>query len=189
MGDSLLQKEFTKNKVQRLRNLISGKGEDKTHEQAGYNKLFVERTEGEIWSEFGKQWTIIDGLRQNIIKNKEIKDEVKIPLFCPNCTSIMKKKIDSEYYRLHKTCFNCVIKKEHDIKLSGKWSEYENKIHNEDIENKITEFLNWVEDAKNNKQDYVTEDGDVENWVGGDNIESIEKNKDQVIEYLNSLKR
>ena len=54
----MLKKEFTQRDVQRARNLLTGKANDKTAIQSGYEKQSQTHTEGDIWEENGKQWTI-----------------------------------------------------------------------------------------------------------------------------------
>ena len=51
--ESRLQKDFKSRDVQRMRNLITKKFDDKTVTQAGYTKQSVEHKEGDIWEENG----------------------------------------------------------------------------------------------------------------------------------------
>ncbi len=39
-----------------------------------------------------------------------------MPLLCPSCKNVMKKRIDKQFYNIHKTCFNCVVDFEAELK-------------------------------------------------------------------------
>jgi hypothetical protein len=76
------------------------------------------------------------------------------------------------------------------LKLEGKWEEYERKIHNDEIDHKISEYKLWVgEKLKEGNSSFISEDGEIENWVGNINQELVDQNVTEVIEYLESLKR
>ena len=32
-----------------------------------------------------------------------------MPLCCPKCSKVMKRRLDKPNYKLHKKCFDCVI--------------------------------------------------------------------------------
>jgi hypothetical protein len=75
------------------------------------------------------------------------------------------------------------------LKKEGKWEEYEHKIHNDEIDNKIKEYKLWVEEKLNESNNsFISEDGDIENWVGKINKELVNKNVEEVVKYLESLK-
>ena len=119
MGDNVLKKEFKKQDVQRLRNLVKGKTGEKNGQSVGYKKDQKFYSEGDVWEEKDRTWTIKDGIKQNITKLDSIKKSYITPLFCPNCKSQMKNKFDDDYYKIHKMCFNCVVDFEHDLKKLG----------------------------------------------------------------------
>ena len=188
--DNVLRKEFSKKDVQRVRNLVQGNSSDRTTEGIGYSKKDEFHKEGDIWEKNGRKWTIKDGIKQNITKFDDIKKVVKIPLFCPNCKKQMKHKFDPSYYKIHKKCYDCFLYFVQDLKKIGAWEVYEKNIHNSDLDTFIIDFKNWFEEQlETNNKSYVTEQGDVENWVGGINknraLESLEK----TIEYLENLKK
>ena len=61
MKDNILKKEFNKKDVERLRNLVKGKGTERTGAGVGYTKQEEFHQEGDIWEENGRKWTIRDG--------------------------------------------------------------------------------------------------------------------------------
>ena len=190
----MLKKEFKRKDVERLRNLIKGNTNDSAETQIGYTKKVELYQEGDVWEENGKKWTIKDGIKQSHTKLDQIKKEVFTPLFCPECSNIMKKRMDSKMYKIHKKCFDCVIEMEHKLKLEGKYDEYEKNLvaHNalsyaNDLEQYLLEAIN----TSNNQ--YVSENGEVERWKGGIDKEKltqevkngIEEFKKDVNNYIN----
>ena len=188
--DNVLKKEFQKRDVERLRNLMTGKYGEKTRSSVGFTKADEFYTEGDIWESDGRTWTIKDGIKQNITKLDKAKKAHVMPLFCPNCKKVMKKRNDKPFYNIHKKCFDCVIDMEHELKKSGKWEEYEKNIKNNEIDNRIKDFKIWAKEHINESNNsFISEDGDVEKWVGGLNKEKVEQYIKEVEEYLTSLKQ
>ena len=66
--ETLLKKDFKESDVQRIRNIVNKDFTSGTKIQSGYRKSSKKHKEGDIWEEGGKQWTIIDGIKQNITK-------------------------------------------------------------------------------------------------------------------------
>jgi hypothetical protein len=189
MRDNVLKKEFNKKDVQRIRNLVQGKYGDKTTQSVGYKKGYIKRKEGDVWEEKGQTWTIKEGVRQNITKLDNAKKAVITPLFCPCCGNLMKKHLDSKYYKIHKMCYDCVIDKEHEIRKEGKWEEYKKNIHNADIDGVIADYTSFIKHAlEENNTSFITEDGDVEKWDGGINKERAKEALKKGVEYLESKK-
>ena len=188
--DNILKKEFKEKDVQRLRNLVQGKYGEKTRTSVGFSKKEEFHQEGDVWEGDNRNWTIKDGIKQNVTKLDKAKKYHALPLFCPNCSKVMKNRNDKTFYNIHKMCFNCVIEMETKLKLEGKWEEYERKIHNDEINHKISEYKLWVEEKlKEGNSSFISEDGEIENWVGNINQELVDQNVTEVIGYLESLKR
>lgn len=190
MKENILNKPFKETDVKRLRNIIQGKSGDNSKTILGYTKKHEEHMEGEIWEEDGRIWTIKNGIKQNITKLDEAKKTINLPLFCPSCNKLMKPYLDKKWYNLFKRCFNCQIDFEHSIKAQGLWPEYEKFIFNSDIEGLMTDFELWInEEIENiNQQSYISEAGDVENWVGN-NKQKLLESKEETLKYLQSLKK
>ena len=189
MKDNVLKKEFAKKDVQRLRNVMTGKAGERTVDGIGYTKTQEVRQEGDVWTEYGREWTIKDGIKQNITKLTKAK-ELTMPMFCPSCKKVMKTKNDKMFWNSYRHCFSCQIEFEHELKLNGLWKEYQTKIHNEGIEKFIEGYKSWTEDMlTSSNQGFLTEAGDVENWKGGVNQELAGNAISETIKYLESLKK
>ena len=186
--DSVLKKDFQKRDVERLRNLVQGKYGEKTRSSVGFTNKQEFYNEGDIWELDGRTWTIKNGIRQNITKLDKAKKEHTMPLFCPNCKKLMKR-VDKPYYNIHKFCLDCYAKFEDKLKTEGKYKEYFNKINNKVIDHRIEEFEQYVNDKLLESNDsFVSENGEVENWVGKLNIDKVDEFTKDVIEHLESLK-
>ena len=187
--ESRLQKDFKSRDVQRMRNLITKKFDDKTVTQAGYTKQSVEHKDGDIWEETGKTWTIKNGLKQTMTRLDSIKKSILLPIVCPNCSKAMKNDtLNKKMWPIHKMCFDCVISMETELKRTGKFEEYQRnmimggvKTYIKELEDMLLEIL-----MDTGKESFVTEAGDVEEWRGG----VIDKTKiiKDLQEYIIKLK-
>jgi hypothetical protein len=173
----MLKKEFKRKDVDRMRNLIKGNANFSSETQIGYKKSKVERKEGDIWIENKKTWTIKNGIKQTISKLDNVKKEVFMPLCCPNCSKVMKKRLDKFNYRVHKKCHDCVIEFEHKLKIKGKYKEYKEKLKYKNAFTIVNEIESYLLDAINNTSNsqYVSEDGVIEKWTGGVNKKELSK--------------
>jgi len=172
----MLKKEFKQKDVNRARNLIMGKTDASTSTQIGYSTKQKDYKEGDVWTEGRKTWTIKNGIKQTISKLDAIKKEVFMPLCCPECGNVMKKRLDKPHYKLHKKCYDCIIDFEGKLRVKG---EYKNYIKNLKGKNSI-DILNELEStllsAVNvSNSNFVSEDGVVEKWVGGIDKEKFSK--------------
>ena len=170
-----------------MRNLIKGKSGESAETQVGFTSKKEDHKEGDIWEESGKIWTIKDGIKQTATKLDKVKKEAILPLFCPSCGSLMKHRNDVKMYKLHKTCFDCVVKKEHELRIKGEYEDYEKNT----IANNANDYLDHLEtyllEAINTSNtQYVSEKGEIERWKGG-----VDKNKttDQIKANFKELKK
>tara|TARA_Y100000389_G_scaffold182786_1_gene199690 strand:+ start:263 stop:838 length:576 start_codon:yes stop_codon:yes gene_type:complete len=186
--DSVLKKDFQKRDVERLRNLVQGKYGEKTRSSVGFTNKQEFYNEGDIWELDGRTWTIKNGIRQNITKLDKAKKEHTMPLFCPNCKKLMKR-VDKPYYNIHKFCLDCYAKFEDKLKTEGKYKEYFNKINNKVIDHRIEEFEQYVNDKLLESNDsFVSENGEVEKWVGKIDKDKVDEFTKEIIEHLKNQK-
>ena len=161
--ETVLKKDFQKKDVERLRNLMQGKYGEKTRSSVGFSKSDTFYDEGDIWEADGRSWTIVNGIKQNITKLDKAKKAHNMPLFCPDCKKLMKR-VDKPYYNVHKFCLDCFAK----------------------FEDKLKTYVKEQLEEENNS--FVSEDGDVENWVGKLNVDKVEEFVKSTVEYLEGLK-
>ena len=189
MKDNILKKEFHKKDVERLRNLVKGKGSERTNQGIGYTKADEFHKEGDMWEENGRKWTIKDGIKENITKLDKFK-KTSVPLFCPTCKGIMNKQLDPHYFKAYGACLECTTVKETKLKTEGKWEEHTRITQNKEIDKTIEEYKAFMQMKINESNEgFVTESGEVEKWVGGINKERAEKALEEGIKYLENLKK
>ena len=189
MSETQLTREFDEKDLQRMRNIITGNTANATRIQTGYEKKTIERKEGDVWEENGKKWTIKNGLKQTVTKHDKLRELVKMPLKCPECERAMKaNKLNKKMWNIHKKCFDCVIEYETKLKARGGYEEYAKKIMNankntfaDDYEAAVKEYETALPDT------YVSEAGDIENWVGGKVNPEIIKALKENIKQLREL--
>jgi hypothetical protein len=176
-----LKKEFKPRDVARMRNLITGKTGDKTQLQAGWERYSDRHTEGDIWEENGKKWTIKNGLKQTVTKLDQVKRLVVMPLACPNCGKLMKiDEYNKKMWAIHQKCFDCVVKMESEIKRQGKWKEYESGVMNENKDAMLDDLERALENWVDEKDTFVSESGEVEKWGGGDKTDVYKQVKEEI---------
>ena len=174
--ETLLQKEFKQSDVQRIRNLVSGKQGEATQTQVGYTRKYIERKEGDTWEENNKQWTIKNGVKISISKLDKAKSYARTPLLCPNCSKSMKTEYDKKMFMVHKMCFDCTIKMETQLKIEGKYQEYEDNIIKSNANFMLDEFVNGFDsflDSMDSNNGFITEHGDIEDW----HVKALNKQK------------
>jgi hypothetical protein len=174
--ETLLKKEFQKRDVQRIRNLLSGNQGDATQTQVGYTTKQIDRSEGDVWEEFGRKWTMKNGIKMSVTKLDRAKTASFIPLLCPNCSQPMKTDYDKKMFYIHNQCLDCVIKFETQLKIEGKYQQYEDEIVKNNANFALDEFVNGFDsflDAMESNNGFVTEQGDIEDW----HVKALDKQK------------
>lgn len=183
MKDSVLKKEFKASDVQRMRNLITGKQGDKTKIQTGYDKQSTVHKEGDVWEEGGKEWTIKNGIKQTVTKLDTAKQLARLPLTCPSCNQPIKSTLlNKKMWTIHQKCFDCVIEMEAEIKRSGNWESYEKGLLNANKNQALNDLETALDEWVDTKDTYVTEQGDVESWEGGNKQQIYKEVKEKIAE-------
>ena len=168
-NESLLKKEFKESDVQRVRNLVNKDFTASTKSQTGYQKAHIARTEGDIWEESGKTWTIKNGIRQNITKLDAAKKALQVPFTCPKCGGSMKHHLAKKMYKIHGFCFDpCTVEYEATLRKAGLYDQYEKRMVSGNIKHFIQDIEAWVLESFEDNITMVTEAGDVEDWKGMD---------------------
>lgn len=191
MSDNVLKKEFRQSDVQRVRNIVNKDYTAKTKSQTGYQKASKRYKEGDVWEEGGRQWTIKNGIKQNITKLDSAKKAVRMPLACPKCGEAMKHRFDKKTYKIHGFCFDCTLQYEAELRKAGLFKKYEAEMINGNMEGFAKDLTAWVEEYAAYQHNYVTEQGVIEDWKGNSKKqnEKVMNNLKEFLEVLNKHKK
>jgi len=101
----------------------------------------------------------------------KIMQEVRMPLFCPECKKVMKKKLDDKFWRMMGHCFDCQVTIENKLRIEGKYEEWAKK---KVLENKKS----YLKDLKQSIDEFEESEGKAEffNSVG---VRDVELEKEQ----------
>jgi len=189
-NDTLLKKEFKQSDVQRVRNIVNKDFTSKTKSQIGYDKSHRKHKEGEVWEESGKTWTIKNGIKQNITKLHNVKKSIRVPLRCPKCGGTMQHHLAKKMYKIHGFCFDpCTVEYEASLRAAGLYEQYEKRMIQGNMKQFISDIQQWAETHINISSDFVTEDGDIENWKGNKKhktkiLDNIKQYTDRLTEHI-----
>jgi len=187
--ETLLKKEFKQSDVQRVRNLVNKDFTSGVKVQAGYRKSSKKHTEGDIWEENGKEWTIKNGIKQNITKLDAAKKALRLPLRCPKCNGPMEHWLAKKMYKIHGFCFDpCTVEYEDSLKKAGLYKQYEERMIKGNAKQVIEDIERWVLDSVNDKHTFVTEQGAIEDW-GGMNKGTKEKILNDLKEFTSIMRK
>ena len=125
---------------------------------------------GDRWIDAdGKEWEQKEGYTISVPRYIE---EARVPYACPKCSKDMydkEQKLNIKFYWIRGHCFDCQLKEETQVRVSGNWKKYEQTILIQNImsflndsKKEILEYLPKI----TNKFEYVTEDGKLESWEG-----------------------
>jgi hypothetical protein len=194
-----MKKYIPEHKVQRMRNLATKKFGDKTKVQVGYGKVDREYTEGDVWEEGGKTWTIKNGITQTSTKLDKARNSALMPLFCPKCKKKhMKGQMDKLFWKLYGECSKCRISYETKLKIGGNYIDYANKIKTENANDWMNDLAEIAKDfiSETNRKGYITETGKIEDWsnqnkdeietIVNENVESLKTKITSQLEKLNN---
>tara|TARA_B100000900_G_C20520440_1_gene691942 strand:- start:646 stop:1197 length:552 start_codon:yes stop_codon:yes gene_type:complete len=85
----------------------------------------------------------------------KIMKDVRMPMFCPECKKVMKKKLDDKFWRLMGHCFDCQVIIENKLRIEGKYEEWERK---KILENKKS----YLKDLKQSIDEFEKTEGKAE---------------------------
>ena len=166
---------------QALQSILDGGTPDKRIFIAKEDKEFKEKMRLEREAE-----------RKRVDEKFEATKEARVPWFCPECTRIMKKRLDDRMWYLYGHCFDCQVRVENKLRIEGTYDEWaEKKI----IANKLA----WLKDQKQSIEEFkkqdkvefwqqVRPDGysvDKEKWQL--DVKQIEEQADEALEYLQKI--
>ena len=182
-----MKKSISEAQVQRMRNLVTKKYNNKTAIQTGYTKSSTVHQEGDVWEERGKTWTIKNGIKRNITKLTAARKKVNKPICCPKCGGSMNHRFNDVMWPIHGMCFKCVAKFEGDLKRKGLYKEYERSMLTGNYEAWLHEmneqYREWLNTPEGHR--FITESGDIEDW----SINTKEADSERISNYISRISK
>jgi len=193
-----------KSNIENIKELLDGTHKSQNRAVSGYTKSASKKREvGEVWYETlpngtTYRWEQKDGFRVKTAKNSlltTIKEALSIPATCPECGGDMRdheKRLHEKMYRIHGTCFSCVLVKERKIKQQGKeaWEEYSKKFMKANAESWLKDVdkeFEILREALKGKKEFVNSDGSVETWDQVDRDEYLNFMDNEYVEFKKKL--
>ena len=175
---------------QRIRNILNGDVTKSTKIVAGYSKKNEEHNDGDEWLDGdGKTWTIKNGIKQNVTKLDKIRSSINIPYVCPKCKRPMNKRLDKKFYLLRESCFDCVIEEDNTRIAEGTFKEYSKEIITKNVNSFVIDLKQELNEYANGagSKHFISEHGEVEDWIGGKTKEELTKIYDSKLEKLDTM--
>ena len=158
--------------IKAVKEMIAGNHRTQTKNTVAFNdeKQFIKREVGEQWTDDdGNTWEQKKGYKIKLGKLSELRNQINTFPKCQKevCTCMNPNRNDLKMKAIHGMCFDCVIDMEHQLKIEGKYEEYERQ--------KILDNGKaWLKQAELEKEAlkvaikarYINEDGSVEEWDG-----------------------
>ena len=193
-----------KSNIENLKELLDGSHSSQNSVMSGYTKTPSKKREvGDVWYEPNAKgsiyrWEQKDGFRVKTAKNSlidTIREVLSIPAACPECGGDMRnheKRLHEKMYRIHKTCFTCVLINERKIKLQGKqaWEEYSKKFMKANAEawlNDVNTEFELLRETLKGKKEFVNSDGSIETWDQVDRDKYIKFMDTEYVEFKKKL--
>ena len=155
--------------IKAVKEMLGGEHKTQTKKTISFaDKVLVKREVGETWiDDKNQKWEQRNGYKVKVGKLSKLREELKS---FPNCKGECKAYLDPgqadlKMKAIHGMCLNCVVEMEHQLKLDGKYEEYERK-------KLLSNAEAWLKQAEVEKDilkstlkaSYVNEDGSIEDW-------------------------
>lgn len=155
--------------IKAIKQMLDGSHRTQSKTTVGYQKeADVPREVGERWIDAnGKEWEQKEGYKISVNKFLDSIAEMRMPSNCPKCGKEMNHRFDKKFWNLEKHCFECQVSYEHELRIEGKYEEYEKK-------RMLENALAWLRDAEKEAQEiiegfrnpatFANSDGTYEKW-------------------------
>jgi len=162
------------NNIKAVKEMLGGEHKTQTKKTISFTDKVVERREdGETWIDNkGQKWEQRNGYKVKIGKMAKLREELKSFPNCntenSSCNCTEPGQADLKMKAIHGMCLNCVVEMEHNLKMNGKYEEYERK-------KMLSNAEAWLKQAELEKEvlkttlkaSFVNEDGSIEEWAEG----------------------
>jgi len=86
--------------------------------------------------------------RKITAEKTDVLKDARTPWFCPDCNRIMKKRIDSQYYRRYNHCMDCQIEFENKLAVQGKLNDHVKETVKQNKKSYLKEMKQSIEEWK-----------------------------------------
>ena len=86
-----------------------------------------------------------------ISRLSDVMKEARMPMFCPKCDVIMKKRLDRKFWNMYGHCFDCQIKIENKMRIDGTYEAWEKEKIKQNKISFIKEQIQAIEEWRNTK--------------------------------------
>ena len=86
-----------------------------------------------------------------ISRLSDVMKEARMPMFCPKCDIIMKKRLDNKFWNMYGHCFDCQVKIENKMRIDGTYEEWEKEKIKQNKISFIKEQIQAIEEWRNTK--------------------------------------
>lgn len=162
------------NNIKAVKEMIGGEHKTQTKKTISFADKIVERREvGETWiDDKNQKWEQRNGYKVKIGKMAKLREELNAFPNCnaknSSCNCTEPGQADLKMKAIHGMCLNCVVEMEHNLKMNGKYEEYENK-------KLLANAEAWLKQAELEKEvikstleaSFINEDGSIEKWNEG----------------------
>tara|TARA_B100000767_G_scaffold92062_1_gene88487 strand:+ start:1083 stop:1679 length:597 start_codon:yes stop_codon:yes gene_type:complete len=162
------------NNIKAVKEMLGGAHKTQTKKTISFADKIVERREvGETWIDNKNQkWEQRNGYKVKIGKMAKLREELNSFPNCntenSSCNCTEPGQADLKMKAIHGMCLNCVVEMEHNLKMNGKYKEYENK-------KLLANAEAWLKQAELEKEvlkstleaSFINEDGSIEKWNEG----------------------
>jgi len=161
-----------------VRQMLDGTHKTQSSTKVGFNsseKAIEEKRQiGDIWKdEKGEEWEQRAGFKIKKGKLDEIRQMInanKMPANCPECHEPMTKRLDVTFWKLDNHCLDCHINFEHQLRIEGKYEQYEKDRIRKNAEAWLAEAeqeAKEIIESFRNPLAFANSDGTLEQWEGG----------------------
>jgi hypothetical protein len=136
--------------------------------QTGWNPPDPHRAPGEIWEDSnGRKWMQKDGYKVNINEQADIIRAASKKI-CKNCNKDIHwagNYLDEKMYKMTGWCYDCIILKETNLRIEGKYKQYEEK---KVLMNMLSKAYDVMQEIRSQYEYLSTNDGQIQfqNYVG-----------------------
>src|SRR5210317_205507 len=158
--------------IKAVKEMIAGNHRTQTKNTVAFGEStdFIKREVGDQWTDGeGNIWEQKKGYKVKLGKLSELRNDINTFPKCRKdvCTCTNPKRNDLKMKAIHGMCFDCTIDMEHQLKIEGKYEEYERQ-------KMLDNGQAWLKQAELEKEAlkvaikarYINEDGSVEEWDG-----------------------